>query len=145
MMTELRRSVRVRQSARGGTETYNDFIVEEASVLAFKDIRAREWQKVEVQLGTFKVKKWVPKSQQHLTAELHEHKADTGHRPKKSKRLKGRIPPSKRGLRSRHSLGGSGLGDRDATATPVLGEGEDGTDSMLQGEAGDSQGLDGAP
>lgn len=63
----LRRSTRAGQGGRG-------YDPAQRNLFAHKDVKPREWHFVTVTMGYFKVKRWQPKSQEHLTPELHEDK-----------------------------------------------------------------------
>ncbi|CAM9694797.1 unnamed protein product, partial [Hapterophycus canaliculatus] len=68
-MTELRRSSRVRQSAKHSPTYYEPD--EKFSLFATPGVRPRKWKTAEASAGYFTIKRWVPKDQQHLTADLH--------------------------------------------------------------------------
>ncbi|CAM9409860.1 unnamed protein product [Ectocarpus sp. 6 AP-2014] len=68
-MTELRRSSRVRQSAKHASTYY--IPDEKNSLFSTPGVRPRGWQTADVAAGYFTVKRWVPRDQQHLTAGLH--------------------------------------------------------------------------
>ncbi|CAM9330079.1 unnamed protein product [Ectocarpus sp. 12 AP-2014] len=68
-MTELRRSSRVRQSAKHASTYY--IPDEKNSLFSTPGVRPRGWRTADVAAGYFTVKRWVPRDQQHLTAGLH--------------------------------------------------------------------------
>ncbi|CAN0348615.1 unnamed protein product, partial [Ectocarpus sp. 12 AP-2014] len=68
-MTELRRSSRVRQSAKHASTYY--IPDEKNSLFSTPGVRPRGWRTADIAAGYFTVKRWVPRDQQHLTAGLH--------------------------------------------------------------------------
>ncbi|CAM9154686.1 unnamed protein product [Choristocarpus tenellus] len=63
----------VRQSSKYTGQNAHE---EKKGILAMPEVRARKWQQAEVRVGYFLLRRWVPKDQHHLTAELHGGETD---------------------------------------------------------------------